>query len=149
MKLKTSTILALMVGAASLFTACNKNEEALKKAIEETNQKCPFEVTRQFTMQGMKDDGQFVEYRYVYADSLYNPRANVEAYGEAAVKQTTMKSLFNTPVSRPFFLSLAKADRGLRFTYIGAPSGDSSAIVIPAVEIVNFADSAMAAEKAN
>lgn len=140
--MKLSYLLPLAFSAAmALFCGSCRSDAKLHQLIENNTKDCPMEVTRGFILERVTDDGAWVTYRYLYADSLYNPAAIQKQYGMEAMKQTTLRSLKESPESQEFFQEVAKCGRGLKYVYIGNPSGDSCAIVIDAEEVSQSAQS--------
>lgn len=116
------------------LSSCSSDAK-LKAMIEASATACPSEIAKDFVMESIKDDGSYVVYRYVYADSLYDPLANMKRYGAEKVKQTSLRTLRDTPGSKEFFEEVGNAGRGFKYVYIGKSSGDSSALVIEPEEV--------------
>lgn len=116
------------------LTSCNSDSK-LKALIESNINECPLEITKQFTLVSVVDNGTDLVYRYEYADSLYDPAANQKQYGDQAMKEVSLRALRDTPASRELFDAVAEAGRGMRYEYIGVPSGDSCALVITPADI--------------
>lgn len=140
--MKLSYLPTLLFSAAmALFCSSCRNDAKLHQLIESNTKECPIEVTRGFILERVTDDGSWVTYSYLYADSLYNPAAIQKQYGIEAMKQTTLRSLKESPESQEFVQEVANCGRGLKYVYIGNPSGDSCAIVIDAAEVGRAAQS--------
>ncbi|MCM1348294.1 MAG: hypothetical protein NC338_02690 [Firmicutes bacterium] len=138
MKLQSIIIAAALTGV--MFSSCS-NDSKLKALLKENEMDYPIEITNQFVMESAKDDGEYVTYRYIYADSLYDPQSNTKRYGEERVKTISLQALRDNESSRPFFDAVVEAKRGLKYVYIGTPSGDSCAIVISPEEVAAAAES--------
>ena len=123
-----------VLGRCGCISSCSSDSK-MKAMIEMSAKSCPVEIAKDFTMESIKDDGTYVVYRYVYTDSLYDPLANMKVYGPEKVKQTSLRTLRDTPGSKEFFQEVANAGRGFKYVYIGMPSGDSSALVIEPEEV--------------
>lgn len=126
--------------AATLLLASCHNDSKLKEAIEQSKTELPKEIVPQFTMQSLSDDGQYVTYRYLYADSLYNPKRDIENTTPEVVKGTTLRTLRDNKPSDEFFDAVAEAGRGFRFVYVGVPSGDSCSLEITPEEVTAIAN---------
>lgn len=136
MKSTHLALLTLLNLAVASFTSCSSSSDIrLKAMVEDADKNCPTEITSGFTLESVSDDGAYVIYRYVYVDSLYNPRANCERYGEEAVKATSIRSIADSPMAPEFFSTLTDASRGLKYIYVGAPSGETYTLTLTADEV--------------
>lgn len=125
--LKHITLLFVAVVCLGL-ASCAENQ--LQKAIEETNKMMPIKIARNFEITNVTDDGQYVVYRYELAENIYDMDQIRQYATKEAMQQQLQTMLQSNPDGKAFFDIVKESGRGLKFEYVGTPSGDTCEVTL-------------------